>query len=186
MRGGARGRMRRGHASRAPRGTAGDELRGLSQVALRRKEQRRRDAGDHGAGLRRGERPLRRIHQIAGDRGCDGRNHRRRRPRSVADVVSVRLRGDAALHVSCCATTAGRSRSGVAPEGSGAGRIPAEDFARYVSIRMPEADEGLRAEAVTIDRIAERHIDTRVRIDGVHFRRRARNGATPTRRRAGA
>ena len=88
---------------------------------------------------------------------------------SVADVCPFGYVATLRCHGLVLCDYGGKIQIGVAPEGSGAGRIPAEDFARYVSIRMPEADEGLRAEAVTIDRIAERHIDTRVRIDGVHF-----------------
>lgn len=63
----------------------------------------------------------------------------------------------------------GKIQIGTESEGSGAGRIPEADFARYVSVRVPSEGEVHRARTITLGDISERLIDTRVRIDGVHF-----------------
>lgn len=63
----------------------------------------------------------------------------------------------------------GKIQIGTVSEGSGAGRIPEEDFARYVSVRVPAGDETLRARTITLGDLSERLIDTRVRIDNIHF-----------------
>lgn len=63
----------------------------------------------------------------------------------------------------------GKIQIGTASEGSGAGRIPEEDFDRYVSVEAPEGDALHRARTITLGELSEEWVDTRVRIDGVRF-----------------
>ena len=104
---------------------------------------------------------------------------------SVADVCPFGYVATLRCHGLVLCDYGGKIQIGVAPEGSGAGRIPAEDFARYVSVRMPEADEGLPKPSRSTG--SRNGISTPASgSTACIFRRRARNGATPTRRRAGA
>ena len=63
----------------------------------------------------------------------------------------------------------GKIEIGTEPEGSGAGRIPEEEFDRYVSIEVPGEENRHRARTITLGELSEQYVDTRVRIDGVHF-----------------
>ena len=51
----------------------------------------------------------------------------------------------------------------------GAETIPREELPRYIRITLPEEGEKHRAAPLTFGEVSARHIDTRVRFDGVRF-----------------
>lgn len=63
----------------------------------------------------------------------------------------------------------GKIELGAEPGDYGAGAIPREELSRHIRISLPEEGESHRAAPLTFGEVSARHIDTRVRFDGVRF-----------------
>lgn len=62
----------------------------------------------------------------------------------------------------------GKIQLGTTPDEYGAGRIPRGELSRYIRTELPDG-ETHRAVPLTFGEVSARHIDTRVRFDGVRF-----------------
>ena len=63
----------------------------------------------------------------------------------------------------------GKIELGAEPGDYGAGTIPREELSRHIRVTLPEEGESHRAAPLTFGEVSARHIDTRVRFDGVRF-----------------
>lgn len=63
----------------------------------------------------------------------------------------------------------GKVMLGTEPGEYGAGRIPHEELPRYLTVSMPGEGEEPPTTPLSFDQVAQRHVDTRVRFDGVRF-----------------
>ncbi len=63
----------------------------------------------------------------------------------------------------------GKIELGSEPGDYGAEAIPREELSRYIRVTLPEEGERHRAAPLTFGEVSARHIDTRVRFDGVRF-----------------
>ena len=63
----------------------------------------------------------------------------------------------------------GKIELGAEPGDYGAGAIPREELSRHIRVTLPEEGESHRAAPLTFGEVEPRHIDTRVRFDGVRF-----------------
>ena len=63
----------------------------------------------------------------------------------------------------------GKIELGAEPGDYGAGTILREELSRHIRVTLPEEGESHRAAPLTFGEVGPRHIDTRVRFDGVRF-----------------
>ena len=63
----------------------------------------------------------------------------------------------------------GKIELGAEPGDYGAGAIPREELSRHIRVTLPEEGESHRAAPLTFGEVGPRHIDTRVRFNGVRF-----------------
>lgn len=162
--------MRQSHGARICRGARGIAAhRRLPEIALRRPQQRRRHAGHHHPWIHHRQRPLRRVRQDYRRRGPERRHRHRRRASLAGRRLSVRRGCHRAVQRADALQLRRKDRTGFRTRGlrgrsnSARGAVPL--YPRHAA----GGGRKTPGRPATFGEVSARHIDTRVRFDGVRF-----------------